>query len=111
MAAGLIYGLAEKAQLQGFTTKKGWLLGSGRINSTTIRDSVVVFVGGPCAQSSVAFYEAAGFTLVRFDYSSTHYMFVNQSSGLVAALSRDAVGSGHEDLFVVEIFSDGTTLF
>ena len=111
VAAGMIYGLSKKAQHQGFITKKDWLLGNGKINSTTIKDSVVVFVGGPCAQSSVSYYENAGFTLVKFDSNSTHYEFVNQTGNLVAALSREAVSSGHEDMFVIEVFSDeGNTI-
>jgi len=106
IAAGMIYGLSKKAQHQVFTAKKGWLLDQGRVNSTSIKNSVVVFFGGPCTQASVDYYEKEGFTLVKFDFNSSHYEFVNQTGSLIAALSREVVNSGHEDLFVIEIFSD-----
>lgn len=107
VAAGMIFGLSAKAQRQGFTTKRGWLLESGRVNSTAIEDSVVVFVGGPCVHRSVGFYEDGEFTPVRFASNDTHYMFVGRDGGSVAALAKDVVSSGHEDMLVVELFEDG----
>jgi hypothetical protein len=107
VAAGVVYGLAESMQWQGFVGRASWLLEDGRVNSSVISDSVVVFAGGPCVQPSVDYYEGAGFTLVQFWHNISHFGFVDETSRLVGALSRETVASGAEDLFVAEIFEDG----
>jgi hypothetical protein len=111
IAIGIIYGLCEHSQQQGFTTKKNWLLDCGSINSTTLSNATVVFAGGPYAQASIKYYENKGVTPVKFDSNDTHCFFTNQTGAIVAALSKDSISSGHEDLFVIEVFVDGDNFF
>jgi hypothetical protein len=68
-----------------------------------IGDCAVVLVGGPCPQKTVEYYEDTRLTPVRFASNETHYMFLNQENIIVASLGIEAVGSGHEDLFVIEV--------
>jgi thermitase len=111
IAGGIIYGLCANPQQQSFTSTSNLLFASGELNTSAITNSEVILLGGPCPQKTVKFYEDAGLTPLKFVANDTHYMFVTQANITVAALSRSAANSGHEDLFVVEVFVDKTNLF
>jgi thermitase len=106
IAEGIIYGLTKHPQKQSFTSSSYLTLESGELNASTINNGVAVFFGGPCSQKTVSYYENAGFTPVKFEANETHYMFTTQNNAVVASLSRAAVNSGHEDLFVIEVLMD-----
>lgn len=110
IAEGIIYGLITNPQKQSFTSNNCLTLESGELNVSTINNGVAVFFGGPCSQETVSYYENAGLTPVRFVANETHYMFMTQSGAVVASLSKVAVDSGHEDLFVVEVLMDKSNL-
>ena len=110
-SGSIIYGLCINPQHLGFDTTKNWLLPSGAINTTTISGSVVAMFGGPCPHVAVRYYENAGLSPVRFASNSTHCMFLNQTDDVVAALPMISVASGHEDMFIIEVFTDGTNTF
>jgi hypothetical protein len=111
IASGIIYGLSASSQLQGFTSTENLLLSTGELNASFINNSAVVLFGGPCPQKTVRYYENAGLAPVRFAANASHFMFVTQANVSVAALGKSKVSSGHEDMFVVEVFTDKTNLF
>jgi thermitase len=110
IAEGIIYGLTANPQKQSFTSNSCLTLESGKIDTSMAHNCAVVFFGGPCPQKTVEYYENVGLTPVRFAANETHYMFVAQSDVVVASLSIEAVSSGHEDLFVMEVLIDETDL-
>jgi thermitase len=110
IAGGIIYGLCASPQLQSFTSAPNLLLSSGELNASAFNNSAVMVLGGPCPQRMVQFYEAAGLSPLRFAANDTYFMFLEQGGDVVAVLSRSAAGSGHEDLFLVEVFVDGSNL-
>lgn len=110
IAGGIIYGLCVSSQQQVFTSDENLLFASGELNSSAVSNSAVVLLGGPCPQKTVQYYESVGLTPLRFVANETHFMFVNRDNATVAALSRSAADSGHEDVFLVEVFVDRTNL-
>lgn len=110
VAEGIIYGLTVNPQKQSFTSTGCLTLESGELNTSMISNCAAVFFGGPCAQKTVGYYEDTGLTPVRFAANETHYMFIAQNNVIVASLSREAVNSGHEDLFVIEVLTDETNV-
>jgi hypothetical protein len=110
IAGAIIYGLTVNPQKQSFTSDAHLTLESGELNMSAMSDCAVVLVGGPCPQKTVEYYEDMRLTPVRFASNETHYMFLNQENITVASLSIEAVGSGHEDLFVIEILMHETNL-
>lgn len=107
VASGVVYGLLANPQTQFFTSDADLLLPSGALNASVIAGGAAVLVGGPCALKTVQYYEDAGLTPLRFAANVTHFMFVSRAGVVVAALNKAAVESGHEDMFVVEVFADG----
>lgn len=105
-SGGIVYGLCSNVQHQGFNTTDAWVLDNGSINSAVINGSTIAMFGGPCPQVAVRHYEIVGLTLARASWNFTHFMFINQTGGMIAALSRSSVSVGHEDMFVMEIFGD-----
>lgn len=109
MSGGVVYGLCTNTQHQGFNTTQHWLLPTpqGAINTTTIHDATVAMFGGPYPHVSVKHYEVtAGLTPVYFYGNATHCTFKDRSDTVVAALPWSVVGSGHEDMFVIEVFTE-----
>lgn len=110
IASGIIYGLTQNPQQQSFSSNNQILLESGEVNTSIVANATVVLLGGPCPQKTVEYYESAGFTPLRFVANATHYMFITQTNCTVAALNKTTADSGHEDLFVIEVFMDEANL-
>jgi hypothetical protein len=110
IAGGVVYGLCVNPQLQSFVSSPGLVLASGELNASALNSSAVVLFGGPCAQGVVEFYEASGVAPLRFVANATHFMFQKQNGDVVAVLNRSLAVSGREDMFVVEVFVDGSNL-
>ena len=110
IAGGVVYGLCLNPQLQSFASASGLLLSSGELNASALKNSAVVVLGGPCPQRVVQFYEAAGLSPLRFAANESYFMFLRQGGDVIAVLRRSAADSGHEDLFLVEVFADGSNL-
>jgi len=110
LAQGIIYGLTVNPQKQSFTSNNHAILETGKLDTSIINYSAVVFFGGPCPQKTVGYYESIGLTSAKFASNETHYMFVTQSNVVVASLSRTAVNSGYEDLFIIEVLMDESNL-
>jgi subtilisin family serine protease len=111
IASGILYGFSSNTQQQQFTSAADLTYESGELNTSKVNNSVVVLFGGPCAQKTVGYYEEEGLAPLRFTANSTHYMFVTQANVTVAALGRNKVVSGYEDMFIIEVFTDKTNLF
>lgn len=111
IASGILYGFSSNPQHQQFTSATDLTYESGELNTSKIDNSVIILFGGPCAQKTVGYYEEEGLAPLRFTANSTHYMFVTQTNVTAAALSRNKVVSGHEDMFIIEVFTDKTNLF
>lgn len=111
IASGILYGFSSNPQHQQFTSATDLTYESGELNTSKINNSVIILFGGPCAQKTVGYYEEEGLAPLRFTANSTHYMFVTQTNVTAAALSRNKVVSGHEDMFIIEVFTDKTNLF
>ena len=111
-SGGIVYGLCTNTQHLGFDSTPGWLLPSGAINPATISGATVAMFGGPCPHVAVRYYEDAGLPPVKAAWNATHFMFKDQTDTVVAALPMAVVADGHEDMFVVEVFTDGdNTIF
>ena len=111
-SGGIVYGLCANTQHLGFNSTIGWLLPSGAINPATISGATVAMFGGPCPHVAVRYYEDAGLTPVKVAINATHYMFLDQADAVLADLAITAVAGGHEDMFVMEVFTDGdNTIF
>lgn len=110
IASGIIYGLTANPQQQSFTSTNHLILETGELNTSTITNATVVLLGGPCPQKTVKYYESAGLTHLRFEANATHYMFITQTNLTVTALSKTTANSGHEDMFLIEVFTDKTNL-
>ncbi|MDH5782473.1 MAG: hypothetical protein OEZ35_02220 [Candidatus Bathyarchaeota archaeon] len=114
-SGGIMYGLCTNPQRQGFNTTKHWLLSTGAINATTISNATIAMFGGPYPHVAVRYYEDSHvgsqdgdwLAPVRFSENASHYWFENQTYAVVGMLPISAVGNGHEDMFVIEVFSDG----
>jgi len=110
IASGIIYGLTTNPQQQGFTSTNHLILESGELNTSIIINATVVLLGGPCPQKTVEFYENAELTPLKFTANATHYMFITQTNLTVVALNKTTANSGHEDMFLIEVFMDKTNL-
>jgi hypothetical protein len=108
VSGAIIYGLCKNTQHQGFVSTENWLLESGAVNSSTIKNSVIAFFGGPCTHKAVEYYENSGLTPVKFEANISHYMFVAQNGTVLATLSKADVDSGLEDLIIMEILRDSS---
>jgi len=114
-SGGIMYGLCASTQHQGFNTTKHWLLDTGAINATTISNATIAMFGGPYPHIAVRYYEDSHvgsqdgnwLTPVRFAENTSHYWFENQTYAVVGMLPISTVGNGHEDMFVIEVFSEG----
>lgn len=109
-ANGIIYGLTTNSQQQSFTSTSNLILESGELNTSIITNATVVLLGGPCPHKTVGYYENAGVTPLKFTTNATHCRFTTQTDLTVVALSKTTVNSGHEDLFLIEVFMDTTNL-
>jgi thermitase len=110
IAGGIIYGLTENSQRQIFTSSNQLVLKSGELNTTMISNATVVLFGGPCAQKTVERYERLELAPLKFVANATHFMFQTQSNRTVAALSLTLTDFDHEDMFAMEVFTDGSNL-
>ena len=110
IASGVVYGLTANSQRQEFASNSRLILESGRLNTSALANATVVLFGGPCPQETVRYYENAGMTPVKFEADETSYKFLTQNGQTIAELSRGSVDSGREDMFVVEVLTDGTDL-
>ena len=114
-SGGIMYGLCTNPQCQGFNTTKHWLLDTGAINATTVSNATIAMFGGPYPHAAVRYYEDSHvgsqdgdwLAPVRFAENASHYWFENQAYAVVGMLPISAVVNGHEDMFVIEVFSDG----
>ncbi len=110
VANGIIYGLTANPQRQGFTSLNQLVLETGALNTTSMANSTVVLLGGPCPQKTVGYYESERLTPLKFAANETHYKFITQSNQTIAELSKSMADSGHEDMFVIETMMDKTNL-
>ena len=111
-SGGIIYGLCENPQNQGFNTTKWWLLDTGAINATTIHNATIAMFGGTAPHFSVRYYvENAELTPVKEGWNSTHVWFASRADIVIAALPWITVGMGYEDFFVIETFAEGDNFF
>lgn len=118
-SGGIIYGLCENPQNQGFNTTTWWLLDTGAINATTISNATIAMFGGPYPHVAVRYYEDSHvgsqdgnwLAPVRFAENASHYWFENQTYAVVGMLSLSAVVNGHEDFFVIETFAEEDNFF
>lgn len=108
VSGAIIYGLCKNIQNQGFVSTQNWLLETGAVDTSTIKNSVVAFFGGPCTHKAVKYYESALLAPVKFAANTSHYMFVAQNGTVLATLLKTIVDSGLEDLIVMEIFKDSS---
>jgi len=112
ISGGIVYGLCANIQHQGFNTTKDWLLDTGAINATTIRNATIAMFGGTFPHASVRFYvEDAELTPIKEGWNSTHFWFENRTGNRVASLSWATVAAGHEDFFVIEVFTECNNTF
>lgn len=111
IASGIIYGLTTSPQQQSFTSTNQIILESGELNTSIIANATVVLLGGPCPQKTVEYYENAGLTPLKFAANATQYIFVTTQTNLtVATLNKTTASSGHEDMFLIEVFTTQTNL-
>ncbi|MEM2094437.1 MAG: hypothetical protein QXI32_03980 [Candidatus Bathyarchaeia archaeon] len=109
ISGGIIYGLCTNTQNLGFNTTSGWILPTGAVNHTTIHGAWVIMVGGPLHHVSVHYYESTGVAPIKYSDNATHHMFLNEA--VVASLPKSVVATGHEDMFLIETFTDGDNIF
>lgn len=108
----IIYSLCSNTQHYGFNTTKHWLLSSGAINTTTIHDATIAMFGGTSPHVSVRYYvENTELPPIKEGWNSTHIWFENRTDTEVASLSWPTVAAGHEDFFVIEVFTEGSNTF
>ena len=94
-----------------FTVTENWVAPLGEINSTEIINTTVVVLGNPTHHIATNYYENHGFTPISLSENSTHFILVDDSTQIVGTLHKQALESGHQDMFVVQAFKDGKNDF
>jgi hypothetical protein len=103
----MVYGVCDNEQNQGFDSNPDYVTQFGsEKGKLLLSNKTVLFFGGPFPHWCVSYYENVGLTPVKAAWNDTHFMFLDQESAMIATLSRTAVESGHEDMFVIEVFQD-----
>lgn len=112
MSGGIVYALCTNPQNQGFNTTQHWLLPTSAINTTTINNAAIALFGGSAVHVSVKHYiEVAELTPVKEAWNGTHVWFANRTDEVLAALPWGSLGTGHEDYFIIETFTEGNNTF
>lgn len=105
-AGAMIYSKSVGSKFQGFTTTRNWILPSGKINGTEIKDSIVVIVGNPLYNPVINYYESINLASIRSCDNSTHFMFIDSFGRVIGAISKREVEDGRQDLMVIQVFKD-----
>ena len=107
-SGGVLYGLFENPQNQGFDSNPDIVVQTGIEKGKIITSNkTILLFGGPWPHWCVSYYETAGLSPVKFYYNVTAgtYNFVTQTGDLLASLSATS-NFNHEDMFVIEAFQD-----
>lgn len=105
-AGGILYGLCTNPQNQGLDTNANWVSQSEvDIGKPLLTNRAILLFGGPCPHWVVRYYETAGLTPIKFVSEGGYFKFNTQDEVTVAQLDS-TTDFNHEDLFVVEVFSD-----
>lgn len=108
IAGGIIYGLCSNTQRNIFDDMI--VEGDGEHDpgslNITVSNNILMAFGGPLPNWLVKYYEYNNASLIKFAEMEDKYAFINTTSGEIIAFLNKPVDFEHEDMFVIEVFSD-----